>query len=705
MIKLSSKRSFLFVLFLAAYFLFHTSFVQAQWRSIGMGGGGGLFNPVLNPLNPNIMSVACDMGGWYLTADGGKSWKMSDLNSHGYFTIFDYKDSNVIYVGSDNVYKTRDLGKKWEKIINKDTLGADYPVAMAIDPDDTGRMYVALGMREVLKENTFKRFLMTTDGGKTWSSAGLGLPSDKGNVSIILGGNSNIIYVGTNEGVYKSMDAGKTFSDISGNLPKEKCYLKGGSSKDTKEAILYVMVEEDGLYRNKGGSENWEKLSGIPFNREKNSNIAYPPFDVCLFNPKIIYVLDYDSIYKSIDSGETWDSVMNESNTRDGWKGELQDFYWPFPGRGIGVSPSDSNAVMFTDDSRAIKSTDGGTNWEQVYTEIKGNKLYGSTGLEVTNVHRVIVDPKNTNIIYIAYTDQGLWKSTDTGRSWDLLDLKVSRNIYALEIDPDDSNVLYAGAGAPNDIPIQLQDTNPEKATGAFLISKDAGKSWKNISGVPNKPITDILIDGKSPVNSRVIYIAAIGGGVYKTVNGGNSWEKINNGLGGNLCAYRLKLAGDGTLYLAVTMDNKRTKGGLYKSENQGKSWENTNMDKIDRILDVAVHPKNPAIVYVCGFPPGGEPGVYRSMDAGINWKKVLDKRFVFQLTTDERQPDLIYAAICQDSDFQKEKGVYVSQDKGDTWKNVEGIPFRNINKVFINPQNINHLYLATFGGGVLTNK
>ena len=705
--RIMSKIKFLLV---AASCLLTTGvFAGAQWVSIGMGGGGGIHNPVISPVNPDIMAVSCDMGGWYLTIDGGKSWKMSDLNSHGYFTLFGYKDPNIIYVGSDNVYKTKDLGKNWEKLINKDTLGTDHPIAMAIDPDNNNRIYVALGMRKVLSVNVFKRLIMSVDGGKTWGSVGSGLPEGKRVSSIIIDRNTPMnnraVFAGFSEGVYKSVDSGKNFTDVSGNLPRERCYLKGGSSRDTKETILYVMIEEDGIYKSIDGGDNWNRLEGIDVNRKRNGNIAYTPFDVSLFNPQNIYVMVYDAIYKSTDGGATWSATMDSSNTRDGWKGELQDFYGPFPGRGIGVSPSDPDRVMFTDDSRAIKSINGGVSWQQVYTESKGDKLYGSTGLEVTNVHRVIVDPKNEDIIYIAYTDQGLWKSTDRGNSWGLLDLSISRNVYALEIDPDDSEILYAGVGSPNDIPIQLQDTDPGKGTGAFLISKNSGASWtKSGKGFPNSPVMDLLVDPGSSLDSRTIYAATIGGGVYKTVNGGNDWIAVNNGLDKeNFCAFRIVRAKDNTLYLAVTMDKKKTKGALYKSKDAGASWQKLKMDSLNRFMDVAVHPANSDEIYVCGFPPGGEPGVYRSSDGGENWKKILDKRFVFQLTVDKRQPDLIYAAICHDDDFPKEKGACVSIDKGDTWKMIEGIPFRNINKVFISPQDINRLYLATFGGGVLT--
>ena len=374
-------------------------------------------------------------------------------------------------------------------------------------------------------------------------------------------------------------------------------------------------------------------------------------------------------------------------------------------------------------DGGIFLTVDGGKNWKSVYSEEQTKGYWNGHGLEVTTTYGVHVNPKNKDIMYISYTDIGLFKSMDGGKSWKYIaggmPNKGYGNIFWLEIDPENTNRLYAVTSKTHDMP---EDWTFKKDVttylGGFSISEDGGETWKkSMNGLPENAMTCVLMDPASSPKSRVLYVTVMGRGVYKSVDGGNKWVAANKGLGPNLNAWRM-IYSKGKLYLIVAADlrNKPNCIGaaLYSSSDKANTWQKVSIKpEFHYLLDVAVHPTNPDTIYVCGYygypelfnkveHPGG---VWRSDDAGKTWKQILDKKYVHGITVDERAPDMIYACYNEDNDQPSDSGVYVSKDKGEKWENIKDFPFRGTHRVIVHPDDINHLYVTTFGGGVLTNK
>jgi len=686
----------------------------AQWYSIGCGGGGAMYKPRISPHSNAILTVSCDMGGYYISKDGGKSWAMIDLFSHAFVSEFDPVDPNVIYAGSDNLYKSKDLGKTWENICSENTRGKDNPLELIIDPDNTNNLYMAAGNREVIYlARSLNSFIVSKDGGSTWKKITSSIPRGEKLFGFVLDKNSPVerraMYLGTSRGVFKSEDGGNSFSSHNQGLSKpELISFSGGSDIRNGKTILYACVENDGIYKSEDGAQTWV-LTDAP---ESEKYII----SACDNYPYVAYTGLKDEIYKTQDSGVTWESVMFPDNMGDCWISSVYSWGWHFsPLMGIKASANDPNAASFTTFGGNFLTLDGGTTWKGLYSKAIGNDYWASNGLEVTNCFGVHFDPSNKNVLYITYTDAGLWKSLDKGKTWKNIssDIPVYRGcVFWMEIDPDNANKLYAVTSKINSLPEDGPLRQVDAGRGGFVISEDGGETWvKAMDGLPDAPMCCVLVDPNSPADKRVVYVAVMGKGVFKSTDGGYTWIEKNNGLGPNLNAWRM-IYSKGKLYLVVTQSKKSMAGGaLYCSVDNGNTWKKVNESRnLAYILDVAIHPKNSEIIYMCGYKGynGGTPspgGVYRSDDAGKTWKRILEKDYIYGLTVDKRSPDLLYATYCEDEDYPKDRGIFISKNRGNTWSKLEGIPFSKPHRVILDPNDVDHLYVTTFGGGVFTNK
>ena len=151
------------------------------WRILGPGGGGAQFYPAISPHDPNLVLVACDMTGAYISEDAGRSWRMFNLRSPVKFFAFDPLDSQVIYAGTDILWRSGDRGRTWKLVYpsaagirlimpddhaSPEAITPEGPagriLALAVDPADSQKLYAAI--RESGKAGLFQ----SSDRGATW---------------------------------------------------------------------------------------------------------------------------------------------------------------------------------------------------------------------------------------------------------------------------------------------------------------------------------------------------------------------------------------------------------------------------------------------------------------------------------------------------------------------------------------------------------
>ncbi|GGK48984.1 MULTISPECIES: WD40/YVTN/BNR-like repeat-containing protein [Flavobacteriaceae] len=203
------------------------------------------------------------------------------------------------------------------------------------------------------------------------------------------------------------------------------------------------------------------------------------------------------------------------------------------------------------------------------------------------------------------------------------------------------------------------------------------------VTGVPNK--------------ANLYYFGATGGGVWKTTDAGNTWSNISDGFfGGSVGAVAVSESDTNVIYVGngeVTVRGNVSSGdGMWKSVNAGKTWEQIGLKNSRHIPRVRIHPKNSDIVFtaVLGdlYKPTQERGVYKSINGGKNWKKVLfsnENAGAVDLIFDPTNPRILYASTwnVRRTPYSLSSGgegsaLWKSTDEGETWTNIstnEGLP------------------------------
>jgi photosystem II stability/assembly factor-like uncharacterized protein/methionine-rich copper-binding protein CopC len=304
--------------------------------------------------------------------------------------------------------------------------------------------------------------------------------------------NTNVIYAGTDEGVFKSTDGGAFWSAINNGL--QFCIGVPSLAIDPKNTnIIYAGTENEysirhsGIFKSTNGGAFWSVINNrLSF--EGVSSLAIDPK-----NTNIIYAGIYgDTVFKSTNGGASWSRIG--TGVRHCWIYSLA------------IDPTNTQVIYAGTDEGVFKSTDGGAFWSAINN--------GLIGWESTSVRSLAIDPKNTNIIYAGIYDT-VFKSTNGGASWSLIGTGLTHSwIYSLAIDPKNTNTIYVGMG-----------------NRAFKLT-DGGSSWSQINnGLPNGlPYTDVRSLAIDPKNTNIIY-AGTDEGVFKSADGGSSWSAINNGL------------------------------------------------------------------------------------------------------------------------------------------------------------------------------
>ena len=316
--------------------------------------------------------------------------------------------------------------------------------------------------------------------------------------------------------------------------------------------------------------------------------------------------------------------------------------------------------------------------------------------------------PSDPMIIYAGSAGGGVWKSNDAGTTFYPIFDDHCQSIGALEIDPNDpDNTIYVGTGEP-------WPRNSVSIGDGLYKSSDGGNNWKKIGLEKSERITNIIVN---PENSNEIYVAVLGAlwsdsderGVYKSIDGGNTWENIlylNNSTG---CAdLAMDPSNPNTLYASM-WEFRRTawsfnSGGdnsaLYKSIDGGKSWNKIHNGfpegKLGR-LAIGVSESNPETLYtVIESEKNDDKGLYKSIDGGENWEQ---KNNDFGITV---RPFYFSRIIVdpKDENTVVKAGLYgsISKDGGETFESL-GNMHADIHDMVFDINNSNIMYVGTDGG------
>ncbi|MGB0909910.1 MAG: WD40/YVTN/BNR-like repeat-containing protein [Nitrospirales bacterium] len=293
----------------------------------------------------------------------------------------------------------------------------------------------------------------------------------------------------------------------------------------------------------------------------------------------------------------------------------------------------------------------------------------------------IALHPTKANIVYLA-TDEAVYKSRDTGQSWQRFQGELTRTrVISLAIDPELPANIFAG-------------TNGD---GTYK-SPDGGRSWHQFNKGLHKGTISAIVNQVvfHPHNSQTLY-AATTVGVFQSTDGGRTWAERISGM--TEINFVVSLAIDPmepkTMYAGTT-------GGVYRTKNGAENWVKVTegMVAFDAkmasmamgVNSLAIDPSQTNIVYA-----GTTQGLFKSTNRGNNWTKfgtALGESYVSAIQLDPSNTQIIYLATSE--------GVKKSTDGGKQWKlKSEGLEATSIRSIQLHPQDVNTLYIGTNGGGL----
>lgn len=334
----------------------------------------------------------------------------------------------------------------------------------------------------------------------------------------------------------------------------------------------------------------------------------------------------------------------------------------------------------------------------------RGGRTVGAVGV-----------PQQPNVFYIGVNNGGVWKTTDYGRTWfPIFDDQPTGSVGDIAVSPSNPNVIYVGSGEG----IQ----RPDLSVGDGIYkSSDAGKTWMHLGLNDAQQIGGLAID---PTNENRLFVAALGHpygpnaerGIYRTLDGGKTWEKVlykDENTGGIQVTIDPK--NSNIVYAALwagrqgPWENGAWNGpesGLFKSTDGGSTWKKltdglpTTQQGLGRI-GFAIAPSDPNRMYATVDAPQSG-GIYRSDDAGESWKIISgDNRYYgrasdfAELKVDPINADIVYSANVV---------TWKSVDGGKTWNAFRGAPGGDdYHRIWINPTNPGIILIASDQGAIIT--
>lgn len=715
------------------------------WRSIGPGGGGALFVPSFSPHDGDELFTASDMSGIYHTTSLGQEWTTVPFLSieGGRISRVQFtSDPSILYCldltpieGGDTRTPVRSLdgGATWTPLPT-DPASTEAFTLLA-DPTTTTRLLIS----------SWCYLYFTNDGGTSFD---LKYTSDCGGNGLHLAGaffDGSTIFVGTNAGLLVSDNGGDTFTEAGiPGIPEGKYIASFTGGKQDGAIRLFALVAdsvyggiqpEDFFYPHQDlyvldwGDTSWQlKNTGLPTG--EGYGLAYVA--MALNDISTAYVSgqtpdELPMIFKTINGGDTWTSaltVANNGNVRTGWEGHLGDRQWSYGGgtTGFTVAPNDKNRAAFTDYGFLHLTTDGGTTWQQAYVDpddenpagsaTPKGKAYHGVGLEDTSCWWL--HWSNPNEIFACYTDIRGALSEDGGDSWSFDFTGHTENTAYYCLQPSGSNTLYLATSSVHDLyqSTYLTDSRIDGGSGRVLQSTDQGKTW-TVNHDFGHPVIWLASDPTQPARVYASVVHSSQGGIYVTQDitqsGGSVWTRTAIPTRTEGHPFNVKVLTDGTV--VCTYSGRRSSSGftsssgVFVSTNQGSTW----MDRSDSGMrywtkDVVVDPADSSenTWYVGVFSGWGGPandlgGLYKTTNRGQSWNRILTLHRVTSCTIDPAHTDEMYVT-------SETEGLWYTKNLRDPepdFERIEGYPFRQPERVFFNPYDLNEIWVTSFGNGI----
>ena len=669
-----------------------------RWRMIGPHRAGRTVGVTGVPSQPSVFYIGVNNGGVWKTNDYGHTWNpIFDSESTGSVgdVVVAPSNPNVIYVGSgegiqrpdlsvgNGLYKSTDAGKTWT---NMGLHDAQQIGGITVDPKNENRIFVA-ALGHPYGPNKERGVYRSLDGGKTLEQV-FYINENTGAIQVTIDpNNSNIVYAdiwaarqgpwengawnGEESGLIKSEDGGTTWRKLTKGLPTTKEHGLGRigftiAPSNSKRMFATVDAEKNGgIYRSDDAGESWYMLTGDERFWGRGSDFAEVKVDPK--NEDVVYSANI-VMWKSTDGGKNWTGIKGAPGGDDYHR--------------IWINPNDTKIMAIGLDQGGIVTVNGGETWSSWYNQATAQFYHVST--DNSFPYNVYGGQQESGSVGIAS------RSNDgniTFREWHPVGVEEYGYVA---VDPLDQNIIYGG-----------KITKYDKRTGQVQnISPEPVRTGK-VRFIRTAPVLF------SPIDPKTLYFA--GNVVFKTNNGGESWETISPDLTretydipasvGVFTSENMKtMPRRGVVYsLAPSYKDVNTiwagtdDGLLHITNDGGKKWTNitpkeiTSWSKISQI-DASRYDNLTAYVAVNRIRCDDQaPYIYKTTDGGKSWKKIvtgLPNEPINTVREDAERKGLLFAG--------SENAVYVSFDAGEHWQTLRlNMPATSIRDLVIKDDDI----------------
>ncbi len=747
------KKETLTILF-ALLFSFCALAQPANFFSRGIGGGGALFSPAINPADGQEFYLASDLGGLYHTTDGAFSYGLVHFTEAvgGVFTKVCFTQNPQLRYAllwdaehyARRPAKSTDGGESWD-FLSGDTEMYEDKLFIFADYDQPDR----------LVWTAYNQLYFSDDGGQTSSLAWV---SEDFGTGILLSGaffDGQDIWLGTNYGILYSSDGGQSFAKANfSGIPAGEAIMGFGAAKENGLMRFYALTgDKNSIWATNMGYEYWEtirgvytmdnaagtwqlKISGIDTSEDFLVFLAMAQNDIntCYLAGSTPY--EQAIVMKTEDGGNSWEQVFlrdNNENIYTGYEGEGGDlsYYWGGNPLGFTVNPLNAQEALITDFGFVHRTTDGAMSWHQAYLNPEdenpagqptpSGKFYRGIGLEQTTVWQVYWFDEDH--LFACFTDISGIRSEDGGTFWSFDYTGHDLNTMYRIVKHNTQSIWYAATSSVHDIYqtpyVTDERLQPSFKAGQVLYTQDMGQTWSLMRDFEN-PVIWVATD---PNDAERLYAGVIStdpavGGIWRA-DGISSpatavWTKLPNPPANNGRIFNIHVLDDGMLvstWAARKADNSSTfsdSSGVFVSLDGGQSWERRNHPDMNYwTKDLLIDPSDPQqnTWYACVWSGWGGPandlgGLFRSTDRGLNWEKITaDYAFhrVSSVSLDPKDSETMYLTT-------EEQGLWVTHNKSAAlpdWELVSAYPFHHPERVFFNPYDEHDLWVCSFGNGL----
>lgn len=569
-----------------------------------------------------------------LCSAGENRWTTSGPNGGPAQFLFHPQNTSLVYALSGaNLFRSRNTGKSWSRLPRINLSGT---VFIGIDASSAFAL-VALSPAD----GTYK----STDEGNTWQKvAEWKLPGEPYCDLQFDQKSPEVAYLTSEAHVFKSTDSGKSWAKKSKGLPRLN--NSGGCSviriDPSNASTLYFF---DGrIFKSTDAGENWRLLNGSP---------KIPEFvrtlEIATANPRVIYAGGDTGIWKSTNGGVDWSDTDCKCQA-------LQ----------LSVNPRNAERVYVAAGSAALSSSDGGNTW--VHLKLPVNEAWIS----------IAANPLDSNLLFADSTARGIFRSINRGATWIIsnsgFNALESHQLALSPLKPEQvwslsGNHLYRSLNAGDSWQplkniglvsmVKVHPRNPAFIAavheGAIALSTNGGESWAQNAPAAPDFIFFLALD---PTRQNVMYETQ-NRGIFRSTDTGQTWNLfLTKVLGNVVCCIEVDPRNDQILYTYGVAYS------LYKSANGGKTWEVSNPSIEDLPVIDPVKTNN---LYLLTYGSESTISVFASANGGKTWKKRsngLPARSIYSLAIDPVHTSTLFA-----SDGEM---IFITLDGGNNWASFD---------------------------------